>query len=63
MKIETEELDKNGYQLLDKFKHDELVLFLSEKNKGPKTLFFYVYFFSIILPIPIISFLFTKNII
>jgi hypothetical protein len=63
MKIKTEELDKNGYRLLDKLKHNELVVFLKEKNKGPKSFFFYIYLVSIMLPLPILSFLITKNII
>lgn len=63
MKIESEDLDKNGYQLLDEVKHDELITFLSEKNKGPKSYFFYIYLISIFLPIPVLSFLLTKNMI
>ncbi len=63
MKIKTEELEKRGYILADKLKHNELILFLNEKNKQKKSFYFYLYIIFLILPIPIISFLLTKHII
>lgn len=63
MKIKPEELEKRGYILADKLKHSELIPFLNEKNKQKKSFYFYVYFIFSILPVPIISFLLTKNII
>lgn len=63
MKIKPEELEKKGYILADKLKHNELISFLNKKNKQKKSFYFYLYLIFLILPIPIISFLLTKNII
>ncbi len=41
MKIKSEELEKRGYILADKLKHNELILFLNEKNKQKKSFYFY----------------------
>lgn len=63
MKIKPKDLEKKGYILADKLKHNELISFLNEKNKQKKSCYFYLYFIFLILPIPILSFLLTKNIV
>ncbi len=62
MKIEVDDLEKSGYILIDKLEHKNLILFLNEKNKEKKNIVFYLYFFLLILPLPIISFCFTKEV-
>lgn len=63
MNLKPEELEKNGYILIDELLHNDLTSFLTEKNKEHKSYFLTLYFIFFILPISIFSFLLTKGII
>lgn len=61
MKILPKNLEKNSYVLFEKLKHAELMEFLNDKNKS-KGIFFYIFMLCLFIPIPLISYFLTFNI-
>jgi hypothetical protein len=61
MKIKPKELESSGYILLDQLRHEELMVFLNEKNRS-KGIFSYLFLLVLFIPIPLISFYLTFNI-
>lgn len=56
MKIKPQELEENGYELAEKLRHNELLVFLNKKNKEKKSVYIYSYIISVFLPIGLISY-------
>ncbi|MCL3779502.1 DUF3267 domain-containing protein [Prolixibacteraceae bacterium JC049] len=59
MNIQPNELENSGYVLIDKLKHNDLMVFLTEKNKTNKSFYSYLFLGCLIAPLPILSFFFT----
>lgn len=61
MKINPEDLEKNGFVFLEKLNHYDLLSFLNEQNKS-KGLFFYIFLVFLVIPIPLLSYFLTLHV-
>jgi hypothetical protein len=61
MKLKVEELEENGYVLIDSFKHDESIAFLKSKSTESYSIFYYFYLGILLISFGVFSYTLVKN--